>query len=104
MLTFWDSTDQLLLQVVQAQDPEAMQALLAEKQPTPLVVMDTSGGVIMYDEVVAEVLQDSLADLAVEDLVLDQTSVQQAMELLTPDQVLAQVILVLEEHWVVQAL
>jgi hypothetical protein len=86
------------------QDQVVTQVHLAEKLQTVMAATDTFGGEIIYNEVVAVVVLVDPAHQAAADLVLDQTIVQQAMELPTPDQVLAQVILVLAGHRVDQVL
>jgi hypothetical protein len=86
------------------QDQVVTQVHLAEKLRTATAATDTFGGEIIYDEVVAVVVLVDPAHRAAADLVLVQTLAQQAMELPTPDRVLAQVILVLAGHRVAQAL
>jgi hypothetical protein len=85
-------------------DQAVTQVHLAEKLQTVMAEMDTFGGEIMYVVVAAVVRLVDPVHLAVADLVLDRTLVQQAMAPLTPDQVLVQVILAPAEHWVGQVL
>jgi hypothetical protein len=63
-----------------------------------MVATDTFGGGILHAEAVAVVLLAGQVRLVAVDLVLDQTLVQQVMELLTQDRAPEQVISVPEEH------